>query len=92
MLSLGLATNMTATEFVDSVTDSKLTSSMIQNAVKGENGEAVEDPYKIQNELSDKDKEEISQAINNSYQKEDLTEEERKTLEALANIFGVTIQ
>ena len=32
------------------------------------------------------------QAINNNYAKEDLTDEERKTLEALAGIFGVTIQ
>ena len=86
------ATNMTAQEFVDSVTDSKLTSSMVQSAIKGENGEVASDPYKIQKELSDQDKEEISQAINNNYAKEDLTDEERKTLEALASIFGVTIQ
>ena len=86
------STNMTAKDFVDSVTDSKLTSSIVQNAVKGENGETVEDPYNIQKELSDNDKEEISQAIKENYAKEDLTEEERKTLEALANIFGVTIQ
>ena len=85
-------TNMTAQEFVDSVTDSKLTSSMIQSAVKDENGEMVNDPYKIQKELSAEDKEEISQAINNSYAQEDLTDDERATLEALANIFGVTIE
>jgi hypothetical protein len=83
---------MTAQDFVDSVMDSKLTSSMIQNADKDQNGEVVEDPYNIQKELSASDKEEISNAINNSYSKEGLTDEEKATLEALANIFGVKIQ
>ncbi len=85
-------TDMTAKEFVDSVTDSKLTSSMIQSATRDENGEEVSDPYKIQKELSDTDKEEISNAINESYAQESLTEEDKATLEALAIIFGVTIQ
>ena len=85
-------TDMTAQDFVDSVMDSKLTSSMIQNADKDQNGEVVEDPYNIQKELSASDKEEISNAINNSYSKEGLTDEEKATLEALANIFGVKIQ
>jgi hypothetical protein len=85
-------TDMTAQDFVDSVLDSKLTSSMVQNASKGENGETVNDPYKIQRELSDADKLEISQAINNKYASEDVTDEERATLESLANIFGITIE
>ena len=85
-------TDMSAQDFVDSVLDSKLTSSMVQNASKDENGETVNDPYKIQKELSDTDKVEISQAINNTYTNEDLTDEERATLESLANIFGVTIE
>ena len=85
-------TDMTAQDFVDSVLDSKLTSSMVQNASKDENGETVNDPYKIQKELSDTDKVEISQAINNTYTNEDLTDEERATLESLANIFGVIIE
>lgn len=85
-------TDMSAQDFVDSVLDSKLTSSMVQNASKGENGEIVNDPYKIQRELSDADKVEISQAINNTYASQDITEEERATLESLANIFGVTIE
>lgn len=85
-------TDMTAQDFVDSVLDSKLTSSMVQNASKDENGETVNDPYKIQRELSDADKVEISQAINNTYASQDITDEERATLESLANIFGVTIE
>ena len=85
-------TDMSAQDFVDSVLDSKLTSSMVQNASKGENGEIVNDPYKIQRELSDADKVEISQAINNTYASQDITEEERATLESLANIFGITIE
>ncbi|MBQ3018915.1 MAG: hypothetical protein IJD89_08225, partial [Clostridia bacterium] len=86
------ATGMSAQEFVDSIIDSKLTSAMIQGASNGEDGETVEDPYKIQKELSYADKEAISEAINNDYASEDTTDEQRKTLESLANIFGVTIE
>lgn len=85
------ATGMSAQEFVDSIIDSKLTSAMIQGASDGEDGETVKDPYKIQKELSDADKEAISEAINNDYASEDATDEQRKTLESLANIFGITI-
>ncbi|MBR2943590.1 MAG: CvpA family protein [Clostridia bacterium] len=86
------ATGMSAQEFVDSIIDSKLTSAMIQGASNGEDGETVDDPYKIQKELSYADKESISEAINNDYASEDTTDEQRKTLESLANIFGVTIE
>lgn len=85
-------TGMNANEFVDKVTDSKLTSSMIQSAVTDENGESKEDPYNIQGQISESDKNEISQAINEKYNQEDATEEDKATLEALANIFGVTIE
>ncbi len=85
-------TGMNADEFVNKITDSKLTSSMIQSAVTNENGEAVEDPYNIQGQISESDKNEISQAINNNYNAEDATDEEKATLEALAGIFGVTIE
>ena len=84
--------NMTAEEFVNTVTESKLTSSMIQNAVIDENGEAKDDPYKIQSQISAADKQEITQAINNSYANEDTTDEQKATLDALASIFGVTIE
>ncbi|MBQ8545606.1 MAG: CvpA family protein [Clostridia bacterium] len=85
-------TDMTAQEFVDRVLDSKLSSSMVNNAVVDENGEVKEDPYKIQNSLSDSDKDEITQAINNTYAKEDLTEEQKQALDSLATIFGVPQQ
>ena len=83
------ATDMTANEFVDKVTNSKLTSSMVQNAVVDENGEVKQDPYNIQGQISEDDKNEITSAINEKY--ENASEEEKKTLDALASIFGVTI-
>ena len=85
-------TDMTAQEFVDGVLDSKLSSSMVNNAVVDENGETIEDPYKIQGSLSDSDMDEITNAINNTYAKEDLTEEEKQALDSLATIFGVPQQ
>jgi hypothetical protein len=84
------ATDMTASEFVNKITDSKLTSSMVQNAIIGENGEIKEDPYNIQGQISEEDKNEISSSINEKYQ--NASEEEKKTLDALASIFGVTIE
>lgn len=83
-------TDMTASEFVDKITDSKLTSSMVQNAIIGENGETKEDPYNIQGQISEDDKNEISSSISEKYQ--NASEEEKKTLDALASIFGVTIE
>jgi hypothetical protein len=81
---------MTASEFVNKITDSKLTSSMVQNAIIGENGETKEDPYNIQGQISEDDKNEISSSISEKYQI--ASEEEKKTLDALASIFGVTIE
>ncbi len=88
---IGSTTEMTAQDFVDHIVDSKLTSSMVQSATKDENGEEIEDPYKLQGGISQDDMVEIKNALNNSYAKEDATEEEKKTLEALASIFGVTL-
>ncbi len=82
-------TDMTAQEFVDQVIASKLSSSMVNNAVIDENGETKDDPYGIQDELSDSDTEEIRNALENSYSKEGLTDEERKALDSLSAIFGI---
>lgn len=85
-------TGMDADEFVSKITDSKLASSMIQSAVVDENGEVIDDPYKIQGQISESDMNQISQAINNSYSSESTTAQDKETLEALAGIFGVTIE
>lgn len=87
----GSTTEMTAQDFVSQIVDSKLTSSMIQSAVTDENGDAVENPYKIQGEISNDDIEQLKNALNNSYTQNGTTDEQKETLEALASIFGVTL-
>lgn len=77
---------LTAEQFVSDIMDSKLASNMMKNAIEGENGEIASDPYKIQDKLSDSDKDALSQALN-GYQGENADED---TLNAIANIFGVT--
>ena len=84
------ATDMSAQDFVDSILDSKLSSAMINSAVADVEGELKEDPYKIQDALSENDKVEIQEALNATNSAE-LTEEEKQTLNSLAIIFGVTI-
>ena len=88
---VGSTTEMTAQDFVDNIVDSKLTSSMVQSATTDENGEAIENPYNLQGVISEDDMAEIENALNNSYAQEDTTEDEKKTLEALASIFGVKL-
>ena len=78
-------------DFVDNIVDSKLTSSMIQSATTDQSGEAIENPYNLQGVISEDDMTEIENALNNSYAQEDATEDEKKTLEALASIFGVKL-
>lgn len=88
----GSTTEMTAQDFVDHIVDSKLTSSMIQSATTDENGEVKDNPYNLQGEISQDDMAQIENALNNSYTDDGTTEDQRKTLEALASIFGVTLQ
>ncbi|MBQ4108717.1 MAG: CvpA family protein [Clostridia bacterium] len=88
---IGSTTEMTAQDFVDNIVDSKLTSSMIQSATTDQSGEAIENPYNLQGVISEDDMTEIENALNNSYKQENVTEDERKTLEALASIFGVKL-
>jgi hypothetical protein len=88
----GSTTEMTAQDFVDQIVDSKLTSSMIQSATTDENGEVKDNPYNLQGEISQDDMAQIENALNNSYTDDGTTEDQKKTLEALASIFGVTLQ
>ena len=88
---IGSTTEMTAQDFVDNIVDSKLTSSMVQSATTDQNGEAIDNPYNLQGVISQDDMAEIENALNNSYAQEDATEDEKKTLEALASIFGVKL-
>ena len=88
---IGSTTEMTAQNFVDQIVDSKLTSSMVQSAVKDKNGDAIDNPYNLQGEISQDDITQIENALNNSYTKDDVTEDQKKTIEALASIFGITL-
>lgn len=76
---------MNASDFVNKITDSKLASEMIKSAIENSSS----DPYKIQDKLSQSDKNEITEAISNSYSGADL--DQKATLDALAQIFGVTL-
>lgn len=76
---------LTAEDFVNDIMNSKLASSMVKSATKDE---SVTDPYQIQDKLSDSDKKAMSEALG-SYQGENT---DKDTLNAIANIFGVTIE
>lgn len=81
--------DMTARDFVDQVLDSKLSSEMVVSATKDKDGNTLEDPYNINNSLSDSDRVEIEKALNESYASSELTEEEAKVLDSLSIIFCV---
>lgn len=88
-------TGMTSTEIVETVVGSNIVSSAIKSATVDENGNAIEDPYKISNKLSENDKTSAKQAIESYYSENaksdaDNTELE-KTLSSLASVFGVEI-
>lgn len=83
--------NMSAEELVDRVSDSSLVSSMVINAVNDSEGNTTEDPYNIQKNMTEKDKTAITNAISDKYNSSEATEDEKQTLEALATIFGVSI-
>ncbi|MBQ7906582.1 MAG: CvpA family protein [Clostridia bacterium] len=84
-------TSMTAEDFVDSVMDSSIVSGMVEDAAVDENGETAQDPYKLQSKMSATDKVNLANAIEEKYNSEDITEEQKATLEALASVFGVSI-
>lgn len=81
-------TAMTAQEFVDSVTTSQIASEMLQHATGDDENE---DPFFVQEHLSERDVTQITNAINNSYNSTEASEEQKQTLEALAKVFGITI-
>ena len=83
--------DMTAAELVEKVFDSSLVSSMVKYAVKDDEGNKKEDPYNIQENMAERDKEAITNAISDKYNGADITEDDKQTLEALATIFGVSV-
>lgn len=81
-------TAMSAQDFVDTVTNSQVASEMLQHATEDEENE---DPFHVQESLTERDVTQITNAINNTYNNAETTEEQKQTLEALAKAFGVTI-
>lgn len=77
--------NMTADEFIETAINSEFVSEMIGNAIVGKDGEIVDDPYHIHDNMSQSDIAAIENAIANEYNKEG-TKEDFSKLEALENI------
>ncbi len=83
--------NMSATEFVGTSLESELVSAMIVEATKDEEGNEVDDPYNVKNNLSESDISELKTALGDEYNKEGVKEDANKvqTLGAIAHIFGI---
>lgn len=88
-------TDMTADQFVSNVVNSNILSSAVQNASKDEEGNTIEDPYKISGGMSAEDKESAKLAIEEYYANNQAdgadNAELKDTLGSLANIFGVDV-
>ena len=88
-------TGMTADDFVSTVVNSNILSSAIKDAVKDEDGNKVEDPYKISSGITDSDKESTKNAIEEYYSNNQLADGDntqlKETLGSLANLFGVDV-
>ena len=88
-------TDMTADQFVSNVVNSNILSSAVQNASKDEEGNTIEDPYKISGGMSTEDKESAKLAIEEYYANNQAdgadNAELKDTLGSLANIFGVDV-
>jgi hypothetical protein len=86
---------MTASELVGTVMDSNIVSNAIESASKDEEGNLIEDPYKISNKLTDSDKSSAKDAIENYYAQnaspDGNNEELVNKLGSLANIFGIDV-
>jgi hypothetical protein len=86
---------MTASELVGTVMDSTIVSNAIESASKDEDGNLIEDPYKISNKLTDSDKSSAKDAIENYYAQnaspDGNNEELVNKLGSLANIFGIDV-
>ena len=84
-------TGKSAEQFVEEVLDSKLASQMVEKATTTEDGETIDDPYKIHSTMSEQDDESLKNAILDKYSSEDTTDGEKQTLKAIAHIFGVNL-
>lgn len=88
-------TGMTAGELVETVVNSDVVSSAIISASKDEEGNVVENPYKISDKIGEADKENAKTAIESYYNDNasaDADNEELKQkLNSLANVLGVEV-
>ena len=86
---------LNADELVETVMGSQITSSAITSSSVDEEGNAVEDPYKIANKINEQDKDSAKNAIENYYSSNAVPDGDNTELEAtlgsLANIFGVQV-
>ena len=76
---------MTANDFIDTVLDSKVASEMVKASVENQ----ADDPYKIQGSLTSQDSLAIQEILNEKAASEDISEEDKETISALAAIFGI---
>ena len=83
--------NLTATEVVESAMNSEVVTAMIKDAVHDEEGNVVDDPYHVQNNLTESDKESMKEALASEYNKEGVKDDPEKveSLENIAHIFGI---
>ena len=81
---------MTAGEFISTTLDSSLVSSMIVIATKDSEGNSVDNPYNIRDNLSENDITELENALGNEYTNTNEDDEAKKEkLDAIAHIFGI---
>ncbi len=92
------ATNITATEFVNRATDSVIISETLVNAVYGTEEEAKVDPLVSNRTVSDEEKTEIVEALNNKWteqletsEDEAANEECQKVLTSIASIINIKV-
>ncbi len=87
--------DFTADQFVKTVVESNIVTSAIIDSSKDEDGNAVEDPYKISSGMSESDKENVTNAIENYYQNNQTQNEDNEELkgklDAIANVLGIQV-
>ena len=85
--------DLTAEQFVETIVESEIVASAIINSSKDEEGELIDDPYKISSGMSASDKESVTNALESYYENNKTEPAEDKELEkklnAIANILGV---
>ena len=88
-------TEMSASDLVGTLMDSNIVTDAIISASKDEQGNVVEDPYKISDKLTDSDKASAKDAIESYYAQnaspDGSNEELANKLSSLANVFGVDV-